>query len=79
MDWLDNDEGPIFQDDLNAEIVNLYPETVPYLASIGMHCISCQSARFETLQEACSVHGVKCWKVLDQLNAIVTGEAEPQA
>ena len=52
MDWLDNDEGPIYQDDLIAEIVNLYPETVPYLASIGMHCIGCLSAQFETLQEA---------------------------
>jgi hybrid cluster-associated redox disulfide protein len=77
MDWLDNDEGPIYQDDLIAEIVNLYPETVPYLASIGMHCIGCHSAQFETLQEACSVHGLKCWRVLDQLNAIVTGEDKP--
>lgn len=79
MDWLDNDEGPIFQDDLIAEIVNLYPETVPYLASVGMHCISCRSAQFETLQEACSVHGLKCWRVLDRLNAIVTGAEDARA
>ena len=78
MDWLDNDEGPIYQDDLIAEIVNLYPETVRSLASIGMHCIGCHSAQFETLQEACSVHGLKCWRVLDQLNAIVTGEDKPE-
>jgi hybrid cluster-associated redox disulfide protein len=76
MDWMDYDEGPISSDDLVAEIVNLYPETVPYLQSLGMHCISCSSAQFETLQEACSVHGLKGWKVQEELNRIVTGAEE---
>lgn len=76
MDWMDYDDGPISSDDLIAEIVNLYPETIPYLNSIGMHCIGCHSAQFESLHEACSVHGLKTWQVMEKLNAIVTGEED---
>ena len=34
MDWLD--DGPISGEDLMAEIIEFYPETVEYLAGIGM-------------------------------------------
>ena len=64
-------DGPVEMDDLVAEIVNLYPETIEYLQSIGMHCLSCASAQTETLWEACQVHGRRAAKVVDELNRII--------
>ena len=65
-------EGPVSGDDLIGEIVSMYPETVDFLAEIGMHCIGCASSQFETLYEACRVHRLKASKVIRELNRIIT-------
>lgn len=72
MDFWEMEEGPLAGDDLMAEIVNLYPETVPFLQSVGMHCVGCATAAGETLFEACRAHGLSGAKVLRELNRIVT-------
>jgi len=70
--WDMDDEGPIFGEDLVAETVNLYPEVVPFLQSVGMHCIGCAAAQGETLYEACRAHGLSGARVVRELNRIVT-------
>jgi hybrid cluster-associated redox disulfide protein len=67
------EEGPVSGDDLIAEIINLYPETVEFLESIGMHCIGCAAAAGETLYEACHVHHLRGPLVLREINRIITG------
>lgn len=69
MDWLD--DGPISGEDLMAEIVAFYPETLDYLAGIGMHCLSCSSSQLETLSEACHAHNLRPGPVVAELNRIV--------
>lgn len=71
-DFWEMEEGPLSGDDLIAEIVNLYPETVEFLESAGMHCVGCTAAAGETLFEACRVHGLSGAKVLRELNRILT-------
>ncbi len=53
---------------LIGEIVTRYPESVEILLSIGMHCLGCPSARAESLQDACAVHGIPAQQVIDAIN-----------
>ena len=34
-----------------------------------MHCLGCPASQQETLEEACSVHGIDVNEVLEKLNA----------
>ena len=56
---------------LVGEIVTQYPEAVEILLSIGMHCLGCPSARGETVEEACMVHGIDCEAFLKQVNRFI--------
>lgn len=38
------------------------------LMQSGMHCVGCPSSRGESLEMACSVHGIDCDEVLAAIN-----------
>ncbi len=61
-------------DDLVAEVVNLYPEAAEYMAELGLGCVGCSSAEFETLWDACHTHGLNAVKTLDEINRRILGE-----
>lgn len=71
---MDFDELPISVTDPVAEVVNLYPEAEAYLASLGMHCVGCAAADFESVADACRAHGLRPAEVVRTLNRLVTGE-----
>ena len=48
----------ITKDTIIGEILDLDETTAPYFLEMGMHCLGCPSARGETLEQACAVHGV---------------------
>ncbi len=52
-----------------GEILDMDDTTAPIFLSIGMHCLGCPSARGETLEQACAVHGVDCDDLIAKLNA----------
>ncbi len=58
----------ITRDMLIGEIIQAKPETINTLLMAGMGCIACPSSLYETLEEACMVHGMDCEYLLDQLN-----------
>lgn len=64
----------VTSDDFVSEVVNLYPEAAAYLEELGMHCLGCSSSQFETLGDACRVHGLSPAKVLPALNRRIMGE-----
>jgi hybrid cluster-associated redox disulfide protein len=70
---MNEEEYIVAGDDFVSEIVNQYPEAAEYLASLGMHCLGCASAQFETLWDACRAHGLKVGIVLRELNRRITG------
>ena len=58
----------ITKDTLIGDILNADRTTAPYFLEMGMHCLGCPSSAGESLEEACSVHGVKVEELIDKLN-----------
>ena len=52
-----------------GEILDNYPTLAPYFLEMGMHCLGCPSARSETVEQACMVHGVDADELVAKLNA----------
>ena len=48
----------ITKDTIIGDILDAHPETAPYFFEMGMHCLGCPSARGESVEQACAVHGV---------------------
>ncbi len=59
----------ITKDTLIGDILDLDQTTAPYFLEMGMHCLGCPSARGETLEQACEVHGVSCDELVAKINA----------
>ena len=59
----------ITKDMIVAEVLEKDPETAKYFFDIGMHCLGCPSARGETLEQACAVHGIDIDEFLEKLNS----------
>lgn len=59
----------ITKDMFVGEVLDLKPELGEYFMEIGMHCLGCPSARGETIEQACAVHGEDVDKLLQKLNA----------
>ena len=51
-----------------GDILDMDESTAPFFLNMGMHCLGCPSARGETLEEACMVHGVDVNELVKQLN-----------
>ena len=57
------------KDTLIGDILDADRTTAPYFLEMGMHCLGCPSARGESLEDACAVHGVDCVDLVTKLNA----------
>ena len=51
-----------------GDVLDIAPETAPLFQARGLHCLGCPSARGETVEEACKVHGVNADDFLKQVN-----------
>jgi hydroxylamine reductase len=45
-----------------------YPEAAEILFKKGMHCMGCEMAGFETLEQGCVMHGLNANKIVDEIN-----------
>lgn len=59
----------ITKDTIIGEILDLDSTTAPFFLEMGMHCLGCPSARGETLEQACAVHGVDPEELVSKINA----------
>ena len=57
----------ITHDMLIGDIIQAKPESINTFLSIGMGCIACPSSLYETLDEACMVHGIDPDFLLEKL------------
>ncbi len=48
----------ITKDTLIGDILDADFEAAPFFLEMGMHCLGCPSARGESIEQACEVHGV---------------------
>ena len=58
----------ITKDTVIGNILDEAPDTAPFFLEMGMHCLGCPSARGETVEEACMVHGTDCDKLVENIN-----------
>lgn len=57
--------GEILQSD-NAEKIS------EVLFENGMHCFGCPASQMESLEEACTVHGLDCDDLLSKINKAIS-------
>lgn len=61
----------ITKDTIIGDILDIAPQTAPFFLEMGMHCLGCPSARGETVEMACRVHGVDADELLAKINAAI--------
>ena len=62
----------ITPDMIIGDIITMYPDASLVLMKCGMHCISCGVSQFESLAEACAVHGLYTDDVAKVVNDYLT-------
>jgi Domain of unknown function (DUF1858). len=58
----------ITKDTLIGDILDEERECAKFFLEIGMHCLGCPSARGESIEMACEVHGVNADELVDKIN-----------
>ena len=58
----------IEKDTIIGDVLDIAPQAAPLFLAIGMHCLGCPSARGETIEEACMVHGTNADELVAKLN-----------
>lgn len=61
----------ITKDTIIGDILDIAPESAPLFLEIGMHCLGCPSARGESIEMACEVHGVDADELVEKMNALI--------
>lgn len=51
-----------------GDVLDMDTGAAKYFFEIGMHCLGCPSARGETIEQACAVHGTDCDELVSNLN-----------
>lgn len=64
----------ITKDTIIGDILDMDSTTAPFFFEMGMHCLGCPSARGETLEQACMVHGVDADELVKKINDHMAGK-----
>lgn len=54
-----------------GDILDANREVAPFFLEMGMHCLGCPSARSESVEQACRVHGVNADELVEKINAFL--------
>ena len=63
----------VTKDMLIGDILDAAPSTAPFFLEMGMHCLSCPSARGESIADACEVHDVDVNVLIEKINKHLSG------
>lgn len=61
----------ITKDSIIGDVLDMYPDTAEFFFEIGMHCLGCPSARGESIEMACAVHGTDAEALIAKINAAI--------
>ena len=64
---------PIRPDSVVADIIRVYPQTIPTLRGFGMGCLGCPSSTGEPLTKAADIHGIDVHELVTALNQVALG------
>ena len=54
-----------------GDVLDAAPDTAEFFLQICMHCLGCPSARGESIEDACAVHGTDADALVDKINAFL--------
>lgn len=54
-----------------GDVLDAAPDTAVFFLEIGMHCLGCPSARGESIEDACAVHGTDADELVKKINAFL--------
>lgn len=57
-----------------GEVLDYDVETAQFFFAIGMHCLGCPSARGESIEDACAVHGTDADQLVEQINQFLAAK-----
>ena len=55
-----------------GEVLDHNVETAQFFLAIGMHCLGCPSARGESIEQACAVHGTDADELVKKINEFLS-------
>lgn len=58
----------VTKDSIIGDVLDNYPDTATFFFEIGMHCLGCPSARGESIEAACMVHGTDADALVKKIN-----------
>lgn len=58
----------VTKDSIIGDVLDAEPETAKFFLEIGMHCLGCPSARGESIEMACAVHGTDPDALVEKIN-----------
>ena len=64
----------VTKDMLIGDILDADVGTAQFFLNMGMHCLGCPSARGESLEMACQVHGVDVEDLVADINAYLASK-----
>ena len=64
----------VTKDMLIGDILDADSGTAEFFLNMGMHCLGCPSARGESLEMACAVHGVDVGQMVADINAYLASK-----
>ena len=59
----------VTKESIIGDVLDMAPETAKFFFEIGMHCLGCPSARGESIEAACMVHGTDADALIAKINA----------
>ena len=64
----------VTKDMLIGDILDADSGTAEFFLNMGMHCLGCPSARGESLEMACAVHGVDVEQMVADIKAYLASK-----
>ena len=58
----------VTKDSIIGDVLDMAPATAQFFFEIGMHCLGCPSARSESIEMACAVHGTDADELVAKIN-----------
>ena len=59
----------VTKDSIIGDVLDFDAGTAQFFFEIGMHCLGCPSARGESIEQACAVHGTDADALVEKINA----------
>ena len=64
----------VTKDSIIGDVLDFDTNTAKFFFEIGMHCLGCPSARGESIEQACAVHGTDADALVEKINAFLAAE-----